>query len=277
MNLQRHPNQLSLFAKCAAKSSARILLETIWGASRGITGRRPVGRVVSVIEQLQAESMMAVVQAALPHPPIFCGVPRLAGDQATTSTEQLSMMQAETIRRRGARRRAIDPCSLERLEARSMMAAGDPTMPIMPAIPMLIVVESQGTVSLLKDSTGLAYVQEVGKQPIVVSRADSYWNGNVPLTRSGATMLAVERDSLGRVRVLDTSSYGQFGWILDARGKFSMPMARSAFRWPLLRWWPRPQCEIARSGSRCGGWVSQWGRMESSLTRPGSRAASSRR
>ena len=90
--------------------------------------------------------------------------------------------------RRGARCRAIDRCSLEPLETRSMMAAGDPTMPIMPAIPMLIVVESQGTVSLLKDSTGLAYVQEVGKQPIVVSRADSYWNGNVPLTRSGARL-----------------------------------------------------------------------------------------
>ena len=125
-------------------------------------------------------------------------------------------------------RRDNNHCAVERMESRSMMAG----------LPALSVVESRGTVSLLKDSAGLAYVQEAGKQPIVVSRADSYWNGNVPLTRNGATILAAELDSLGRVRVLDTSSYGRFGWILDARGKFvgeekydaaSLPKAESLF------------------------------------------------
>jgi hypothetical protein len=119
--------------------------------------------------------------------------------------------------RRGARCRAIDRYSLEPLETRSMMAAG---APVIPAVPTLTIVESRGAVSLLKDSAGLAYVQEVGKQPIVVSRADSYWSGTVPLARNGATMLAAELDSLGRLRVLDTSSYGQFGWILDTQGKY---------------------------------------------------------
>ena len=137
--------------------------------------------------------------------------------------------------RRGARCRAIDRYSLEPLETRSMMAAG---APVIPAVPTLTIVESRGAVSLLKDSAGLAYVQEVGKQPIIVSRADSYWSGTVPLARNGATMLAAELDSLGRLRVLDTSSYGQFGWILDAQGKYigqekydaaTLPKAESLF------------------------------------------------
>ena len=115
-----------------------------------------------------------------------------------------------------------------------MMAAG---APVIPAVPTLTIVESRGAVSLLKDSAGLAYVQEVGKQPIIVSRADSYWIGTVPLARNGATMLAAELDSLGRLRVLD----------------------------------------IARSGSRCGGWAFPLDRRDPSAIRPDSRAHSSRR
>lgn len=91
-----------------------------------------------------------------------------------------------------------------------------------PSTSSLVVAENQGSVSLLSDPvTGLAYVQAAGSPALPVTRADSYWTGPVPLTRQGATMLAAERDSLGRLRVLDTSSYGQFGWILDENGRFS--------------------------------------------------------
>lgn len=86
--------------------------------------------------------------------------------------------------------------------------------------PTLTAVESRGGVTLLKDAAGFAYVQPAGGQPVVVSRADSYWNGRVPLTRGDATLVAAERDPQGRLRVLDTSGSGRFGWILDASGRF---------------------------------------------------------
>lgn len=101
--------------------------------------------------------------------------------------------------------------------------AGAPTgAPAPPSTHSLRVVEGGGSVSLLVDPvTGLAYVQSVGSPAVAVSRRDSYWTGPVPLTRSGATLLAAERDSVGRLRVLDSSSYGNFGWILDESGLFT--------------------------------------------------------
>ena len=111
----------------------------------------------------------------------------------------------------------------------------NPTAPVTSRL----VVESRGRVSLLKDAaTGIAYVQSAGGQPLAVSRSDSYWKGLVPVTRGGATMVAAEVDGQGRIRVLDTSSYGAFGWILDANGKFigeekydatSLPSAETLF------------------------------------------------
>ena len=76
--------------------------------------------------------------------------------------------------------------------------------------------------SLLRDTTtGTAYVQSAGTPAVAVTRADSYWTGPVPLTRNGATLLAAARDSSGKLRVLDSSSYGQYGWTLNEAGQFT--------------------------------------------------------
>lgn len=110
-----------------------------------------------------------------------------------------------------------------------------------PAVPPtnLQVVEPAGSVTLLKDAAGIAYVQPAGGQPLPVSRSDGYWRGFVPLSRGGATLRAAERDAQGRLRVLDESSYGRFGWILDPSGKFvgeekydtaTIPAAEALFR-----------------------------------------------
>jgi len=88
--------------------------------------------------------------------------------------------------------------------------------------PSLRVVEARGGVSLLVDqATGLAYIQPANLPAVAVTRSDAYWTGPVPLTRGDATMLAAERDASGLLRVLDTSSAGQFGWILDEGGHFT--------------------------------------------------------
>ena len=75
--------------------------------------------------------------------------------------------------------------------------------------------------SLLVDSeTGLAYVQDAGGEPILIRRADTYWSGDVPLSRGGSTLLAAARDELGRLRVLDVGDWGPYAWILDESGMF---------------------------------------------------------
>ena len=101
----------------------------------------------------------------------------------------------------------------------SVLAGGTTSAPLTPP---LQVVEGQGSVSLLRDTkTGMAYVQSAGTPPVAVTRADSYWKGPVPLTRGGATLLAAARDSSGKLRVLDSSSNGQYGWTLNEAGQFT--------------------------------------------------------
>ena len=87
--------------------------------------------------------------------------------------------------------------------------------------PALELVADTTSVSLLVDTeTGQAYVQEDGGEPILISRSDEYWSGDVPLTRDGSTLQAAARDDLGRLRVLDVGEWGAFAWILDDSGRF---------------------------------------------------------
>jgi hypothetical protein len=58
-------------------------------------------------------------------------------------------------------------------------------------------------VTLLSNYLGRAYISEYGRDPNAITRSDIYWQGNVPLSRTGATMVAAARDHLGRLRVLD--------------------------------------------------------------------------
>ena len=93
--------------------------------------------------------------------------------------------------------------------------------PTLPSTPSLSLVSSTNAVRLLVDpTTGLAFVQESTKDPLRISRADDYFNGDVPLVRGTATLIAAARDDLGRMRVLDVSEWGAFAWILDENGLF---------------------------------------------------------
>ncbi|MEO1998721.1 MAG: Ig-like domain-containing protein, partial [Planctomycetaceae bacterium] len=87
--------------------------------------------------------------------------------------------------------------------------------------PDLDLVAETTSVSLLVDpETGLAYVQDASGEPILISRFDEYWSGDVPLTRDGSSLQAAARDELGRLRVLDIGQWGAFAWILDESGLF---------------------------------------------------------
>jgi hypothetical protein len=87
--------------------------------------------------------------------------------------------------------------------------------------PSLELVAATTEVSLLVDpNTELAYLQEAGGEPILIRRADGYWDGEVPLSRGGASLVAAARDDLGRLRVLDVGEWGAFAWILDEAGRF---------------------------------------------------------
>ena len=83
------------------------------------------------------------------------------------------------------------------------------------------VVAATTAVSLLVDAAGLAYISEVDGVVIPVTRSDGYWQGAVPLTRDGATILAAARDDLGRLRVLDGSGTNVYAWILDEAGAYT--------------------------------------------------------
>ena len=83
------------------------------------------------------------------------------------------------------------------------------------------VVAATTNVSVLVDSAGLAYVSEVDGVVIPVTRSDGYWQGAVPLTRDGATILAAARDDIGRLRVLDGSGTNVYAWILDEAGAYT--------------------------------------------------------
>jgi len=83
------------------------------------------------------------------------------------------------------------------------------------------VVSTTNSVRLLVDSiTGMAFVQESANEPLLIRRADDYFNGDVPLVRGTATLVAAARDDVGRIRVLDVSEWGAFAWILDENGLF---------------------------------------------------------
>ncbi|MDA7993697.1 MAG: hypothetical protein MPJ25_11750, partial [Pirellulales bacterium] len=82
------------------------------------------------------------------------------------------------------------------------------------------VVASTTDVSVLVDSSGLAYLSESDGDPIAITRSDDYWQGAVPLTRGGATIMAAARDDLGRLRVLDGGGVDVYAWILSDSGMF---------------------------------------------------------
>ena len=82
------------------------------------------------------------------------------------------------------------------------------------------VVASTTDVSVLVDAAGLAYVSEAGSDPIAITRSDDYWQGSVPLTRDGATIMAAARDDLGRLRVLDGGGVDVYAWVLSDSGVF---------------------------------------------------------
>ena len=82
-------------------------------------------------------------------------------------------------------------------------------------------VASTTGVSVLVDTMGLAYLREVGGEPIPIMRDDGYWQGHVPLSRDGATIMAAARDDLGRLRVLDGSGGNGYAWILDESGNYT--------------------------------------------------------
>ena len=85
----------------------------------------------------------------------------------------------------------------------------------------LELVAATTSVSVLVDpDTGLAYVQELGGQPILITRDDDYWVGDVPLTRGDATIMAAARDGQGRLRVLDGGGLDVYAWVLNADGFF---------------------------------------------------------
>ncbi|MEO2178360.1 MAG: hypothetical protein ABGY96_30300, partial [bacterium] len=75
-------------------------------------------------------------------------------------------------------------------------------------------------VSVLVDFLGFVYLSDSGGAPIAVTRSDSYWQGSIPLSRNGATVMAAARDEFGRLRVLDGSESEVYAWILDENGHY---------------------------------------------------------
>ena len=91
-----------------------------------------------------------------------------------------------------------------------------------PDDPALISLETNGKVSLLVDqATGVAWVQRQGEDPKLISRNDDYWQGDVPLERDRARLIAAAEDDQGRLRVLDRGPWGDFSWILDSEARFT--------------------------------------------------------
>ena len=93
--------------------------------------------------------------------------------------------------------------------------------PVSPLTPSLSLVSSTNAVRLLvEETTGMAFVQKSTNDPLLICRADDYFNGDVPLVRGTATLVAAALDELGRIRVLDVSEWGAFAWIIDENGMF---------------------------------------------------------
>ena len=82
------------------------------------------------------------------------------------------------------------------------------------------VVASTTEYMILADGKGLAYISWFGAEPIPITRADNYWQGHVPVSREGASLMAAARDDLGRLRVLDGTGTNVYAWILDANGSY---------------------------------------------------------
>lgn len=97
---------------------------------------------------------------------------------------------------------------------------GDAEAPPEPGESLEVVAATTDVSLVVGRTTGLAYVQDAGGDPLLIRRADGYWNGDVPLSRGGATLIAAARDDLGRLRVLDVGPWGYFAWILDDSGLF---------------------------------------------------------
>ena len=149
------------------------------------------------------------------HTPAAGGTYRVevfATDRAQTVTKVAVPPSACTVIFRVARRTCVEDPPVE-----------DPPVSDPPAdVPALELVAATTDTSLLVDpETGLAYVQDVEGEPILIRRSDDYWSGDVPLSRDGATLQAAARDELGRLRVLDVGPWGPFAWVLDESGMFS--------------------------------------------------------
>ena len=82
------------------------------------------------------------------------------------------------------------------------------------------VVASTTEYMILADDAGLAYISGYGAEPIPITRADNYWQGHVPVSREGASLMAAARDDLGRLRVLDGTGTNVYAWILDDNGLY---------------------------------------------------------
>jgi hypothetical protein len=120
-----------------------------------------------------------------------------------------------TRQRLGNSDQLVDPIDVDQL---SDQPVSEPTLPSTPSFSL---VASTDTVRLLVDpTTGVAFVQDSTNEPLPIRRDDDYFNGDVPLVRGTATLVAAARDDLGRIRVLDVSEWGAFAWILDENGLF---------------------------------------------------------
>lgn len=93
----------------------------------------------------------------------------------------------------------------------------------------LVAADPADNLSLWVDpDSGLAAIQNGSNPRQIISRNDSYWSGDIPLTRGKATLIAISRDESNRIRVLDQGSSGYYGWILDNNAHFIGETAYSA-------------------------------------------------
>ena len=111
------------------------------------------------------------------------------------------------------------------------IAVVPPTTPPTPPLInwQLVAADPADNLSLWVDpDSGLAAIQNGSNPRQIISRNDSYWSGDIPLTRGKATLIAISRDESNRIRVLDQGSSGYYGWILDNNAHFIGETAYSA-------------------------------------------------
>jgi len=81
-------------------------------------------------------------------------------------------------------------------------------------------IDQDGDNMLFEDTTtGVAYVEVHGQDPIMVTRDGADW-GDVQLQRGDWSLAAITVDDQGRTRVLDENPFSdmKYAWILDANG-----------------------------------------------------------